>query len=488
MRHRALRSQDRLLAGLIIGLSLFGLAMLLSASGPVAFQQYSDPLHFVRRQVLLGLLPGAMAFFILSRLDYRFLRTFAFPALVGSLILLVLVFIPGFGLKFGGSHSWLSLGSFSIQPSEFVKVAFLVYAAAWLSSRGETEGKTLQGSVSFLGALGAVVLLLVLQPDTGSMSVIAATSLLMYFMSGAPIVWFVTLGAAAAAGLFLLIKLTPYRAARFMTFLHPELDPQGVGYHINQAVLAVGSGGLFGLGYGQSRQKFLYLPEVQGDSIFAVLAEELGFVVTVLFLVAVVALVWRCFTIAREAPDRFGTYLAAGVGIWIGIQTFVNAASMIGLMPITGVTLPFVSYGNSATVSLFAALGIVASISRQTGRGPHYPLYMRAFLFSRGGTLRPGPSHLAIPPGRRRLGRRLHRRPGRRSGCFAHPVYRASAGLPGRLEQPPGRPESRDRHDVVRLSGLSVRNGRRDASHSDARALPVTRSSLPRRRMPLIRL
>src|SRR3989344_4969222 len=334
MRHRALRSQDRLLAGLIIGLSLFGLAMLLSASGPVAFQQYSDPLHFVRRQVLLGLLPGAMAFFILSRLDYRFLRTFAFPALVGSLILLVLVFIPGFGLKFGGSHSWLSLGS-------------------------------------FLGALGAVVLLLVLQPDTGSMSVIAATSLLMYFMSGAPIVWFVTLGAAAAAGLFLLIKLTPYRAARFMTFLHPELDPQGVGYHINQAVLAVGSGGLFGLGYGQSRQKFLYLPEVQGDSIFAVLAEELGFVVTVLFLVAVVALVWRCFTLAREAPDRFGTYLAAGVGIWIGIQTLVNAASMIGLMPITGVTLPFVSYGNSATVSLFAALGIVASISRQTGRGTH---------------------------------------------------------------------------------------------------------------------
>lgn len=370
MQRRVLQSQDKVLTGLVIGLSLFGAAMLLSASGPVAFQQYSDPLHFVRRQVLLGLLPGAMAFFVLSRIDYRFLRSLAFPALVGSVILLVLVFVPGFGLKFGGSHSWLSIGSFSVQPSEFVKAAFLVYAAAWLSSRGETEGKTLHGSMSFLGALGAVVLLLVLQPDTGSMSVIAATSLLMYFMSGAPIIWFVTLGAIGASGLWLLIKLTPYRATRFMTFLNPELDPQGVGYHINQAVLAVGSGGLFGLGYGQSRQKFLYLPEVQGDSIFAVLAEELGFVVTVLFLVAVGVLVWRCFTIAREAPDRFGTYLAAGVGIWIGIQTFVNAASMTGLMPITGVTLPFVSYGNSATVSLFAALGIVASISRQSS-GSH---------------------------------------------------------------------------------------------------------------------
>lgn len=363
MRHN-FSSSDRLLTGLVIGLSLFGLAMLLSASGPVSYQQYSDPLHFVRRQVLLGLLPGAMAFFILSRFDYRKLRGLAFPALIASLALLVLVFLPGVGLKLGGSNSWIRLGSIAVQPSEFVKFAFLVYAAAWLSGRAESDAKSLEGNMAFLGALGAIILLLVLQPDTGSMSVIALTSLLMYFASGAPIVWFAALGGLGLAGLFLLIKLTPYRAARFLTFLHPELDPRGIGYQINQALLAVGSGGLFGLGYGQSRQKYLYLPEVQGDSIFAIMGEELGFLLTLLFLAAVGVLVWRCFAAARLAPDGFGRYLAIGAGAWVGVQTFINAASMIGLIPMTGVTLPFVSYGNSATVSLFAALGVVASVSR----------------------------------------------------------------------------------------------------------------------------
>ncbi len=357
-------SYDRLLIGLVIGLSLFGLAMLLSASGPASYQQYSDPLHFVRRQVLLGLLPGAIAFFILSRLDYRKLRSLAFPALIASIVLLVLVFLPGIGLKLGGSSSWIRIGSVAVQPSEFVKLAFLVYAAAWLSGRKESDARSLEDNMAFLGALGVIILLLVLQPDTGSMSVIALTSLLMYFASGAPVVWFAALGALGLAGLFLLIKLTPYRATRFMTFLHPELDPQGVGYQINQALLAVGSGGFFGLGYGQSRQKYLYLPEVQGDSIFAVIGEELGFFLTVLFLAAAGLLVWRCFLAAKRAPDGFGRYLAIGAGSWIGVQAFVNVASMIGLIPMTGVTLPFVSYGNSATVSLFAALGVVASVSR----------------------------------------------------------------------------------------------------------------------------
>ncbi len=162
----------------------------------------------------------------------------------------------------------------------------------------------------------------------------------------------------------LLIKISPYRAARFTTFLHPELDPNGVGYHINQAFLAIGSGGLFGFGYGHSRQKYLYLPEVAGDSIFAVMAEELGFVLTLCFLVVLAAFVWRCFVIAKQAPDAFGTFLATGVGSWVALQAFFNVASMIGLMPITGVTLPFLSYGSSAFLALSVGCGIVASISR----------------------------------------------------------------------------------------------------------------------------
>lgn len=366
MRSLKQQSTDKLLLGLIIGLSIYGLAVLLSASTPIAYQNYSDPLYFVRRQVMLGLLPGALAFLLISRFDYRVLKKFAFPALVASLGLLVLVFIPGIGLKLGGSSSWVRIAGISFQPSEFVKVAFLVYAAAWLATRGEKEGRTIEGGAAFLAALGAVILLLVLQPDTGSMSVIAGTTLLTYFAAGAPLSLFFGLMGLAAGGLALLIKITPYRAERFMTFLHPELDPQGVGYHINQAFLAIGSGGLFGMGYGQSRQKYLYLPEVQGDSIFAVMAEEMGFLMAVLFIAALGVLVWRCFQIARQAPDGFGKYLAIGVGSWVGVQAFVNIASMTGLMPMTGVTLPFVSYGNSSTVSLFAALGLVAAIQRRS--------------------------------------------------------------------------------------------------------------------------
>lgn len=359
------RVTDKLFLGLIIGLTLFGLAMLLSASGPVAYQQYSDPLYFVRRQMLLGLLPGALAFLICSRLDYRILRKLALPALIASLVLLVLVFLPGLGLRLGGSSSWVRIAGISFQPSEFVKITFLIYAAAWLSGRGERVGRTIEGGAAFLATLGVVLLLLILQPDTGSMSVIAGTTLLTYFAAGAPVGLFLGLLGLGAAGLALLIKITPYRAERFMTFLHPELDPKGVGYHINQAFLAIGSGGFFGLGYGQSRQKYLYLPEVQSDSIFAVMAEEFGFIMTLVFVAAVALLVWRCFQIADRAGDSFGRYLAIGVGAWIGVQTFINIGSMTGLVPMTGVTLPFISYGNSSMLSLFVALGLVASVQRR---------------------------------------------------------------------------------------------------------------------------
>lgn len=362
--HLAPRPIDRYLIGLFAGLSVFGLVILLSASGPISFQHYSDSLYFLRRQIILGLLPGLVAFFVLSRFRVQAIKPYALPFLVASLVLLALVFIPGLGHRVGGSTSWLDFRLFRIQPSEFVKVTFIIYAAAWLASRGQREGKTLQGAVPFLAAIAAIIVLLISQPDTGTTAVIMLTSFAMYFVAGAPLVWFAGIGVLIAFGLTILIKLTPYRSARFMTFLHPELDPQGVGYHINQAFLAIGSGGLFGLGYGQSRQKYLYLPEVQGDSIFAVMAEELGFVMVVFFIAAVAAIVWRCFVIARSANSDFEKYVCVGVGSWIALQTAVNIASMTGLMPMTGVTLPFVSYGNSATLSLSIGLGLVAAISR----------------------------------------------------------------------------------------------------------------------------
>ena len=365
MRHA--QGIDRTFLGLLGGIVLFGLIMMLSASGPLAYQGFGDSWYFFKHQIQFGLIPGALAFLFVSRLDYRKLKPLAMFALIMSIILLVLVFVPGIGLRFGGAGRWVQFGPFAFQPSEFVKVTFLLYVAAWLAAHHQQKAKTVQeGLVPFIVALGAIMLLLILQPNTGSMSVIAISALLMYFITGAPMIWFVGLAIAALGGLALLIKITPYRAARFMTFLHPELDPQGIGYHINQAYLAIGSGGLFGVGYGHSRQKYLYLPEVAGDSIFAIIAEEMGFIVCLLLIAAFAWLVYRIFQIARNAPDDFGRFLATGIGCWIAIQTAFNISSMLGLIPITGVTLPFISYGSSSLLALAIGMGLVASISRQS--------------------------------------------------------------------------------------------------------------------------
>ncbi len=357
---------DRGFLWAVLGISLFGLIMLLSASGPLAYQRFGDSAYLFKHQILYGVLPGIVLFLGISRLDYRKLKPFALFALITSIVLLILVYVPGIGLRFGGAGRWVQFGPIAFQPSEFVKVTFLFYVAAWLAARYEhASSKTIEeGLLPFLVPLGIIMFLLIKQPNTGSMSVITGSALLMYFVAGAPIGWFAVLGGAGVGIVALLIKLTPYRAARFMTFLHPELDPQGIGYHINQAFLAIGSGGLFGLGYGHSRQKYLYLPEVAGDSVFAVIAEELGFIFTFLLLCAFGFLIYRCFDIARRAPDAFGRFLATGIGAWIGIQTVFNVSSMIGLMPITGVTLPFISYGSSALIALAVACGLLASISR----------------------------------------------------------------------------------------------------------------------------
>lgn len=355
---------DKKLLVFLIAIVAFGLLMLLSASGPLGYQRFHDSAYFFKHQLLYGLLPGTILFIFFSWLDYRKLEKYASIALIGSIVLLILVYIPGLGMNFGGSGRWLNLGV-SFQPSEFVKIGFLVYVAAWLAKRHEREAKTLQeGLFPFLLSLGVVMILLILQPNTGSMAVIVGASLTAYFIAGAPVSWFLAVGAAAAGLVAFLIKITPYRAARFLTFLHPELDPQGIGYHINQAYLAIGSGGLFGLGYGHSRQKYLYLPEVAGDSIFAVIAEEMGMLVALMLVTVLGLLVHRIFVIGKATADPFGRFLAVGIGAWIGIQTFFNVASMIGLMPITGVTLPFISYGSSAFVAMSMACGIVASISR----------------------------------------------------------------------------------------------------------------------------
>lgn len=355
-------SIDPVITGLAFGLTVFGLAVLMSATGPVAFQRTADSLFFVKRQFLQGVLPGAFLFALFAVIDYRIWKKLAVFFLIATFVLLALVYIPNVGVVIGGARSWVDLGPLRFQPSEIVKFTFLIYIAAWLAERKGRAHDLKEGVLPFIGILSAVVFLLVIQPDTGTMAVVAATSLTMYLISGAPLAWFVLLALSGVGLVAFLIRISPYRAARFMTFLHPELDPKGIGYHINQAILAIGSGGVLGLGFGKSRQKYLYLPEVEADSIFAVMAEELGFIVILLFLTAYAFLIWRCFKIARDSRDEFGTFLAAGVGAWIGFQALINIMSMTGLMPMTGVTLPFISHGGTSLTILLAACGLVAGI------------------------------------------------------------------------------------------------------------------------------
>ncbi len=355
---------DRTFLALLGALVLIGLVMLASASWPMGYDRFDDGYYFLKHQLIFGFLPGLIGCFVMMRLPYTYLRRFA-PHMLGlSIVLLILVFIPGIGAEFGTSHSWISLGSFSLQPSEIVKLTFLIYLAAWLESRSRVELRSVAtGLAPFLTVLAVLALLLLLQPDTGTLGIIVLTAFAVYFVAGAPLRYLFALGGLGVGALALLLKYSSYRAERILTFLHPELDPDGIGYHINQALLAIGSGGFFGRGYGHSLQKFQYLPEVAGDSIFAVLAEEFGFVLGSAFIILYITFLFRGLTIGDRAPDAFGKYLAIGIVVWFGVQAFVNIGAMVGIMPITGVPLPFVSYGGTALAVCLTAAGIVLNIS-----------------------------------------------------------------------------------------------------------------------------
>jgi len=358
-------SVDFVLLALVGGLLLFGLAMLMSASGPLGFEQFGDTYWFVKHQLLYGVTPGLLGMFIMSCIPFTFWRKMAGILLIVSIVLLILVFIPGVGADFGTAHSWIAIGGFSFQPAEIVKLTFLLYLAAWFERRADAGVKDANtGLIPFVSVLGIIMLLMILQPDIGTMAVIVMIALAVYFVAGAPWPHLLLLGSGGAALFFLLIRLAPYRAARFTTFLHPELDPQGVGYHINQALLAIGSGGFFGMGYGHSRQKFQYLPEVAGDSIFAVIAEELGFLFTVAMIGVYAFFAKRMLRVASLAPDKFSQFVVVGVMTWILFQAFVNIGAMLALMPITGIPLSFISYGGTALVTMLSAMGIVLNISR----------------------------------------------------------------------------------------------------------------------------
>lgn len=354
---------DLPLLAVTLGLVVFGLVALASATGPTAFARFGDSYHFLKRQLLFGVLPGLALLVVAARIPVERYKRFAPLMLFAAGFLLCLGFIPWLRADYG-SGSWIGIFGVSLQPSEIAKLCLVLYFAEWLSRRSEEVVASFwSGFVPFTLTVAAVIALMMAQSDLGTTAVIIAFLFCMYISAGAAFRHLGVLMAAGAAMFAVFIKIAPYRADRLKIFLRPDLDPQGVGYHINQAMLAIGSGGWLGLGLGKSRQKFQYLPEVAGDSIFAVVSEELGFLVSAALILAFLYLIWRGLKIAEQARDPFSRYAAVGITAWIGFQAVLNISAMVGLMPLTGVPLPFISHGGTAMLANLAAIGVLASIS-----------------------------------------------------------------------------------------------------------------------------
>lgn len=355
---------DRSFLLLILIWVAFGLIMLASASAPAGYEKFHDAYYFVKRQIWHGLLPGLVLFFIFAKINYEKWRRLSWVVYSISLVLLILVYVPGVGMLLNGSRSWIQFGAYSFQPSEFAKLAIILIAANILSDKKRDLQDWRYGLSPIFLILLPAPFLVALQPDIGTLSILAVIIFVMLYFSRVSPRYLVALGVAGVVVFSFLMILVPRRIERLTTFLHPELDPLGVGYQVNQAFLAIGSGGFWGFGLGHSRQKFQYLPEASSDSIFAVLAEELGFFVSALFVILIALVGKRGFWIARSAPDEFGALLVGGIMVWLIWQSFLNIGAMVGILPLTGVPLPFVSHGGSAMAMGLAAIGVVASVSR----------------------------------------------------------------------------------------------------------------------------
>lgn len=356
---------DYIFAAALFIIVAFGLLMVTSASVPISQERFGESYYFLKSQVLKGLLPGLGFFLLTYFIPYQIWRKLALPIFAATVLGLGAVFLPEIGASHGGAQRWLNFGLFSVQPSEFLKLSFIIYLAAWLDAKPEALKSFRGGFIPFLIILGIPAALLVAQPDIGTLGVVALTGAAIYFIAGANLIFFPVIFTAGITGTFLATKRFPHAANRLLTFLNPKLDPQGIGYQIKQAEMAIGSGGFFGKGLGQGIQKFRYLPEPTSDSILAVIGEELGFIGVFSFLFLFAVLIARGFKIAKNAPDNFGRLLAGGVIAWFAIQLIINSAAISGLIPLTGITLPFVSLGGSSLAVCLAAAGIVLNISKQ---------------------------------------------------------------------------------------------------------------------------
>ena len=362
---RGSHAPDKKLIWTISGLVVFGLVMLFSASSVAGYIRSGNSLYFLNHQ-LFGLLLGIPAFIICSRIDYHFWKKYAFQFLIISILLLLLVFIPGLGASYGKAHIWINIFGFSLQPAEFVKISFLLYLAAWLEVKKNKLSNFSEGLGPFVAVLGIIAFLMLLQPDLGTLSIIFAAAIVVYYVAGGKMKHIIIAGIIAVVGLLILVNVKSNKMERIECYLHPEIHASDTCYQVNQSLIAIGSGGFWGRGLGESRQKFMYLPEVWSDSIFAIVAEEIGFVFCLVLIALFIFLFYRGFLISHQAPDLYGRLLAIGIVSWVVIQALLNIGGATNLIPMTGVPLPFISSGGSAVLALLVGMGILTNISRQT--------------------------------------------------------------------------------------------------------------------------
>ncbi|MCD5322592.1 MULTISPECIES: stage V sporulation protein E [Pontibacillus] len=357
------KAPDLLLIVAIFSLLLIGVIMVYSASAIWATYKFDDSFFFAKRQLLFAG-AGIVAMFGFMNIPYLTWRNSSKTLLIVCFILLIAVLIPGVGMVRGGARSWIGVGAFSIQPSEFMKLGLIIFLARYLADHQKKITSFTKGFMPSLSLVMVAFGFIMLQPDLGTGVVLVGTCMLMIFVSGARIAHFVGLGVLGLAGFAGLIISAPYRMQRITAFLNPWEDPLGAGFQIIQSLYAIGPGGLMGLGLGQSLQKFYYLPEPQTDFIFAILAEELGFIGGTFVLLLFFLLLWRGIRVALGAPDTFGSLLALGIVGMITIQVMINISVVTGLMPVTGITLPFLSYGGSSLTLTLCSVGILLNISR----------------------------------------------------------------------------------------------------------------------------
>ncbi|KKS98563.1 MAG: stage V sporulation protein E, cell division protein FtsW [Candidatus Gottesmanbacteria bacterium GW2011_GWA2_43_14] len=352
------KKSDFLLLGLSLLFTLFGLLMIYEASNFAAFESFADKYHFVRDQFVWSLI-GVVVMGLAAFFPYKKYFQLSVPFLLVTIVSLIAVLIPGLGIKVLGARRWLSLGFINFQPSELAKLTLIIYLASWLNSK--EKGRL----ASFMVLLSIIVGLVLLQPDLGTAIILTAIFLTVYFVSQAPWWQFVLLIPLSVLGVLIMAVISPYRYQRLMTFFNPELDPLGSSYHIRQILISLGSGGLSGLGLGASRQKYLYLPEATTDSIFAIIGEELGFLGSGILIFLYLLFLYRIFLTVKNAPDKMSYLLGSGIMAFFGFQIIVNLGSMVAVLPLTGVPLPFISYGGSSLLVSLTCVGIILNISRQ---------------------------------------------------------------------------------------------------------------------------